>query len=386
MRKPKVAAAGNELAAAMGSNRRRLDAMAKVSRRMGEWRPALEVLREVESVPTRFLQLDVATGVGGWPISRVGLIFGPSAEGKTELLIGLGGSFLARDHFFGFVDAEKTTPPSWVAKMIGDYTRHPGFVSLPTSSYERTVAGVRQFCETIAEAREKRDVPHDTTGIVGVDSIRKLVPEDLMKRLARDFAADGGKARGKRQGVDGFGGRAAQLKAALNAAWMDELVPLLHDTRCAMVMIAREDIDPDDLYADRPKIGGGRALYYDSSMAIRVTANPIVEPVGDDKVVVGEQHVATIYKSKVAGRPEKRPAGAFSTSNGRLVPEGFWPERDVLEVAEECGVVDARGSWYSFGGRRIGNGRPGVTKRLRDEPSLMAEIEAAVRTATRRQA
>lgn len=383
-RRKHPSAEATPLARSAAENRERLAGMARVTADMGAWRPAPEVMREVEAVPTRFVQLDAATRVSGWPISRVSVIFGPSAEGKTELLIGIGSSFLARDHFFGFLDLEQTTPPSWVGTLMGGFEKHPGFVSLPPGgTYEKNAAEVRKFCLRIAQARRDGDIPEDTTGLVGVDSIRKLMPADLLKRLSQEVGENGKKVRGKRQGIDGIGGRAAQIKAALNAAWMDELVPLLAETRCAVTMIAREDIDPEDLFVDRPKIGGGRAVFYDSSMVVRTTKHDLFDECDGEKVLIGERHIATIYKSKVSGRLEKRPMAAFHTSNGRIVPEGFWPERDVLELAEECGVVDQRGSYYSFGRKRLGHGKPGTLKRLRDDPALLGELDLAVRAAVR---
>lgn len=362
------------------ANRKRLAGMSKVTNDAGPWRPATEVLREVEAVPTCFPQLDAITQVNGWPISRVGVIFGPSAEGKTELLLGLGRSFLARDHFFAFLDLEYTTPPSWAAKLLGPYVSHPGFVSLPPGgTYEKNAAAVRAFCERIAKARKDGDLSPDTTALIGVDSIRKLMPENILARLSKEVSEGGKAQRGKRQGIDGIGGRGAQIKAALNASWMDELVPLLAATRCAVVLISREDVDPEDTFVDHPKIGGGRAIFYDSSLAVRVTKHDLVEEIAGDKVTVGERHIATIYKSKVAGRLEKRPMAAFHTSNGRVVPEGYWPERDVLELAEECGVVELRGSYYLFGRKRLGHGKPGTLKRLHDDPSIFAELEQATR-------
>jgi recombination protein RecA len=378
-----AAAQAEPLAQSFADNRKRLAGMAKVTGDMGNWRPAPEVMREVQAVPTRFVQLDAITRVSGWPIARIGLISGPSAEGKTELLLGIGSSFLARDHFFGFLDLEMTTPPSWVSKLMGGLEKHPGFVALPPGgTYEQNAVQVRKFCERIAKARKDGDLSEETTGLIGVDSIRKFMPADLLKRLSQEVA-EGGRARGKRHGIDGIGGRAAQIKAALNAAWMDELVPLLAETRCAVIIISREDLDPEDIYADKPKIGGGRALFYESSLVVRVTRHDLTEEIAGDKVSVGERHIATIYKSKVAGRFEKRPMAAFHTSNGRLVPEGFWPERDVLEIAEECGVVELKGSHYSYGRKRLGHGKPGTLKRLHDDPELLAELDRAVRAATR---
>lgn len=377
-------AAAAPIAEAHDQTRRRIDGIARVASSMGAWRPAPEVLREIEAVPTRFLQLDLTTQVGGWPISRVGVIFGPSAEGKTELLLGLGASFLARGHLFGFTDLEHTTPPSWVAKLMRGIEQHPGFVALPPGlTYEQTAVEVRRFCERIAEARESGEVPPDTTGLVGVDSLSKLMPADILRRISQEAAEEGSRARGRRQGVDGIGGRAGMIKAALNSAWFDELVPLLARTRCAVALISREDLDEDDVYADNPRIKGGRAVRYESSLLARVTKHDLLEEIGGSKELVGERHIVTIHKSKVAGRMVRRPMAAFHTSNGRAAPEGFWPERDVLEAAEECGVIELRGSHYGFGKRRLGQGRAGTLLRLGQDQPLLAEIEAAVRASAR---
>jgi recombination protein RecA len=366
-------------AASFGENRARLAAMARVGDGMGPWRPAVEVLREVEAVPTRFVQFDVATRVGGFPLSRIALVHGPSAGGKTKFSLGVGGSFLAAGHFFGLLDAERTTPPSWLRHALREYADHPGMRALPVSSYEAAVDGVRQFCTSIADARKSGALPEDTTGIVVVDSIRKLVPKDLLKRLLSEGAEGGGKRRGFRKGgkvgVDGLGGRAAQHKAALNAAWMDELVPLLADTRCSVLIVAREETTDDG----EVKVGGGRALVYDASLRCQVVEEQMWEGDGQDRHFVGEKHVVAIRKTKLTGKIEPVSYAAFYTSNGSTAPEGWWPERDLVECALELGVVATKGSWYSFDGKRLGQGLAGVLKRFADEPELVPALEVAVR-------
>ena len=356
------------------SNRSGVDKLAAVAKDFDAWRPAREVLRNVEAVPTRFIQFDAATGVGGFPIARVALLFGPSSQGKTEYALGVGSSFVERGHFFGLIDAERTTPPEWIGKL--GLRDQPNFVALPVTTYEAAVGAVRNFCETIAENREKRRIPQDTSGIVVIDSIRKLVPKDLFAKIQREF----GSGKFGRNGIDGVGGRAAQMKAALNSAWMDELVPLLAETRCAVLILAREDIDPDDEYAERPKVGGGRALYYDSSMAIRSTSSPLfLEGSDDKKHFSGERHTLSIRKTKVGKKIQKFPYANYFTSNGAQAPEGFWPERDLYEIALECGIITLRGSWGTFDGSRIGNGLVGILKRLSEDRELFARIEKAVR-------
>lgn len=356
-------------------NRETLGQMAAIASSFKSWRPATEVLTSVEAVPTIFPQIDVLTKIMGWPISRFSLVHGPSSEGKSTFIIGLMRSFLMRGHFVGFADAERTTPPEWLQSLMGEYLGHPGFQALPVRSYEQTVDSVREFCETIAEAREKGRLDQETTGIVCVDSIRKLVPKKLMATLLKE-GADGKKGS---RGVDGFGGRAAQVKAALNSSWMDELVPLLADTRMAMAVISRETEDPDaDFYSDDFKVGGGKALVYDSSLVLRVQRS-FLKDTEDPKKVFGERHRVEIRKTKVAGKETKRPTAHFHTSNGTASPAGFDRARDVLELAKEQGVITLTGSSYNFGDDLLGRGELKTLVRLREDLDLLGEIELASR-------
>lgn len=367
-------------------NRKRLSQMSKVAERFGKWRPAVEVIRYVEAVPTRFIQYDHTVGVGGHPIARITLVHGNSNEGKSEFALGLGESFLRRDHFFGLVDAERTTPLPWVQSLMKGLERHPGFMALPATTYEQVVGEVRRFCETIAQARASEELTPDTTGLIVVDSIRKLVPENLLKKMLKEVGDDekpkrGQKAAKKTKGIDGMGGRAAQVKAALNAQWMDELVPLLADTNTAMVIIAREYDNPDPgMYARPWKLGGGKALFLDASVDIRVSRSWVYEGKDEGKVVVGERHSLDVHKTKVSGKVEKVPTAYYHTSNGVLVPEGYDAQRDVLELACDAGLVQRTSNgWYTWGKVRLGNGEGNVVKRLHSDPELFAKVEADAR-------
>jgi recombination protein RecA len=173
-----------------------------------------------------------------------------------------------------------------------------------------------------------------------------------------------------------MGGRAAQIKAALNAAWLDELIPLLGQTDCTMLCIARQTLDEDG----QVKIGGGGALVYDSSMVVEVERDGFVTDGAEkDAAVYGERHAVVVRKSKLAGREEKWPTAYYHSSNGRLVPAGFDRPRDLLDMAIEHGVADkGGGGWISLDGEKLGQGMNRVVQRLHAEPDLLARLEAAV--------
>jgi RecA/RadA recombinase len=383
-RTSRATGAGVVQAEAARDARDRFAAIAEVAGQFSDFRPRAEVIRNVEAVPTIFPWYDHVTGVGGHPISRFALVHGPSNEGKTEFCLGLIASFLQRYHFAGLVDAERTTTDAWVRSLMGDLADNPGFSALPVGTYEQVRGSVRNYCETIANARAKGKLPPETSGLVVVDSIRKLVPKKLWDELAKATKADEEEAkpkRGKRakapSGIDGMGGRAGQIKAALNAAWVDELIPLLADTRMAMAVIARETEDPDaDMWSSKTwKIGGGTALYYEASLDIRITRGWI--KAGD--IVVGEKHRLEIHKTKVAGKMDRTPEAWFHTANGVSGHVGFDRPRDVIALGIEIGGVQVEGSWVKFGKTSLGQGIESAVAKLHKDADLLNRVEEAVR-------
>lgn len=357
---------------------KRRDAFNSIADAFTGFRPARDVLTVVRSVPTIFVGFDHAVGVGGWPTERVSVIHGPSNEGKTLFLLGLMCSFLMREHFVYFVDAERTTPIDWVQNVMGVYAHSDRFLAEHPASYEETVDKVRKFCRTVAQLRKDGKIDPDTTALVVVDSIRKLTPEDLVAKISKLGAS------GDKGSIDGMGGRAAQMRAALNSAWMDELVPLLDETKCAFVTIARETEDPNAdfwarQYGNDYKVGGGRAIIYDSSLVIRVQrAGWIQHGDGAEKKVYGERHRITIRKTKVAGKEGRQIVTHFHSSNGVLVPTGFDKARDLLELGERFGIVKVNGGRYTFHTMKGMFVHAAVTQ-LHDDIELLAALESAVR-------
>lgn len=356
----------------------RLDAVAKIAARFKGWAPARQVLTPVRAVPTRFPLYDRATRVGGHPIERVSLIHGPSGEGKTYFLSGLLDSFVAADHFAALVDAEMTTPvEGWLDKpgVMGGRADSPYFTAKRPESYEQTVDAVRSLVNVVAAARDAKELDPQTSALVVVDSIRKLVPENLMEKIAKQGAA------GAKGSIDGYGGRAAQYKAALNAQWLDELVPLLFHTHTALAIITRETEDPEADIWDRRKgedykIGGGKALIFDTSLRVRITAKDIYDK--DLERVVGVRHSGRIYKTKVSATDSEFTRFAFHTSNGVSAPEGFWPARDVLELARHYGLVKGEG-WLSWRSQRW-QGEKRALKWFAEHPEALVELELQARS------
>ncbi len=345
----------------------RLAALGKVAARMEAWRPGTEVLTRVTAQKTIFPAINRDTKVGGWPNQRIALVHGPSGDGKTSFLHGIGLSYLMGGHFYLFVDAEYTSPEDWLRKLMAQQADSPGFRALRPTSYEQTTEAVRDAAHAIVDAKKAGDLPPDVACFIVIDSIRKLVPEKLFKALSED-----------KGGIDGMNGRAAMMKAALNAQWLDELVPLAHHCNLSIAIIAREmEKAATQPWEDDFKIAGGKALVFESSLVCRVQrSNYVYQGADKDRVVVGERHVVRITKTKVAATEGKSTDSFFHTSNGVLVPEGFDRARDVVELGKQLGIIEVRGSSMMYGGQKLGQGDHQAVKRLTADTALFDEIES----------
>lgn len=355
-------------------------AMQSVAARFSGPRPAFEVLRKVKGVPTIFPFLDLQTKLGGWPIERPALVHGPSNMGKSALCLGLVKSFLERDHFAMWIDAEYTTDSRWLNML--KVPKHPGFSAKRPKSYEEAVEVVHEWATTIADKREAGDLPEDMSGICVVDSIGKLSPENLMKDLFKATRADEADRVGKK-GIDGAGGRAGQILAKMNNAWMNQLVPLMGTTGMCIVIIAREYENSDTSpWAEEFVVAGGKNINFDSSLTLRVSRGEYIKQgEGKDAKMYGERHKVTIRKTKIGRKEDKRPEAYFNSSNGMLegVPAGFDTVRDYLETAIEIGLVEQKGAFFHFGAVKLGQGEHKVVQRLYAEPVLYESLRLAVR-------
>jgi hypothetical protein len=287
---------------------------------------------------------------------------------------------------------------SWIEELFGtELAGSPGFVASRPKTYEEAVAEQREFCTTIGNLKAQGKIPADMTALTVVDSVRKLVPRGFFDKISKVIAEEDGKKKGHRPnpktvGVDGFGGRSAQMKAALNAAWLDELVPLLEETGTALAFITRESEDPDaDVWDKRTgedfKIGGGKAIVYDSSLLIRVERagfikKGVAKDAGDEEKrsapTYGERHRVTIRKTKLANKQSKYVTSHFHTSNGTLTPVGYDRARDIIELAERFDVMKKAGGWLQWKKKKWQGADNAVVKLTADTETLDA-IEAEVR-------
>lgn len=369
----------------------RASRLEKVAARFRGFEPAAKVLENVRSVPTIFPSLDRVLRTGGFPLKRVVLVHGPSNQGKSQFKHGLGLSYLMRGHFYANIDAEMTDQIGWAEELMGSqYANSPAFVAMRPKTYEQTIDAVRNFCEEICKARRDGDISDDTGALIAVDSIRKLVPKRLLDVMLKAIEEEGGeekagKKSAKGKGVDGMNGRGAMYKAALNSQWMDEIVPLINQANVTFLIIAREYENPDaDMWAEDFKLSGGKALFFESGIAMRVMHSKWIKEGSDPSSrLIGEEHRLQIRKTKIGGKSEKMPEAFFSTSNGEVFPYGFDRWRDLIEHALELGVLVQKGGgsiMVAATGEVLGRGRIDACRELRANETLFNEIDGACRT------
>ena len=348
---------------------KRMHALSTAAADFDGWEQGREVLTPVHSVPTIFPQYDIATRVHGHPIQRVTLVHGPSNMGKTLFMLGLGRSFLEREHFYFHVDAEFTTPEPWVVELLREYADYPTFMALRPEDYESTAAAIRAACKKLVEQRVAGKIPNDTTAMFGIDSLQKLIPKNFFEELSK--AAYKG-------GPDPLKGRGGMLQAALNSSWMKELVPMMYHANAAIVLLSREaeNTKATSMYDPDFKVGGGKAPYYDSSLVLRITrAEWLVKGKTKTKpgTVIGEKLLIQIMKTKVGGKEGRVTRCFFHTSNGQHIPPGFDLARDVIELGLQCGVLtkDSGGKLLDAGtGEDYGKLNAAVTKLTADMTTL----------------
>ena len=353
----------------------RAKALSKVAAKVASWRPARQVLTRVRAVPTIFPWSDYATRVRGFPTQRLIVVHGPSSEGKTLLALGYGLSFLKQGHYFLHVDAEYTTPATWLEQSMGEHVDNPLFLALRPRSYEEVVDAVRDFLKTLIASKKAKEIPEDASALIVIDSLRKLTPENFLAKLAKQGSEGKDGA-----GVDGMRGMGAAVKAAMNANWFDELTPLLYHSGAAMLIIARESENREKGNGQPDwKLTGGRAVLFEGSLMIRVERD--WERVGayPNQVTIGERHDCYIYKSKVAGKDDREEIFSFWTSNGKgPAPEGFDVGRDLFELGVALGAVKQSGGWFSYGTVRW-QGKERAVKRLTEDLALRARLDKDVR-------
>src|SRR5881409_225822 len=293
-----------------------------------------EAIVPISVIPTGAISFDAALGVGGFPRGRVVEIFGPESSGKTTIALQVIAQAQKAGGMAAFVDAEHALDPIYAKKLGVDVDNL--LVSQPDYG--------EQALE-IAEAL----VRSGAIDVLVVDSVAALVPKAEL---------------------DGeMGDSHMGLQARLMSQALRKLTGIVSKSRTCLIFInqIREKIGV--MFGNPETTTGGRALKFYASVRVDVRR---VASIKDGDEVVGSRTKVKIVKNKVA--PPFREA-EFDILYG----EGISREGDLLDLAVDKNIIDKSGTWFSFQGERMGQGRENARQFLKDNPDIRAEIDARLR-------
>ena len=290
---------------------------------------------KVDSISTGSLTLDIATGIGGLPRGRIIEIYGPESSGKTTLALHCIAEAQKLGGDAAFVDAEHALDPVYAANLGVDV--------------DSLIVSQPDFGEQALEITEQL-VSSGAVDIVVVDSVAALVPKS-------EIEGDMGDSH--------VGQHARLMSQALRI-----LAGTINKTNCIVIFInqLREKIGV--MYGNPEVTTGGRALKFYSSM--RIDVRKIEQLKGAGSEFIGSRTRAKIVKNKVA--PPFKSA-EFDIMYG----EGISKVGEILDMAVQYDIVHKGGSWFSYGDRRLGQGRDKVKEIIKNEPELAAELEQKIK-------
>ena len=276
------------------------------------------------------MSLDLATGIGGVPRGRIVEVYGPESSGKTTLTLHIIAEAQKMGGKAAFIDAEHALDP--------EYARNLGV------DVDELLVSQPDYGEQALEITEML-VRSGAIDVVVVDSVAALVPKHE---------------------IDGaMGDATVGAQARLMSQALRKLAGVINKTNTTIIFInqLREKIGV--MFGNPETTTGGRALKFFSSMRIDVRRVESIK-VGDQ--VLGNRTRVKIVKNKVA--PPFKQA-EFDIMYG----EGISKAGDVLDCAVEAKILEKAGSWYSFEGNRVGQGRENVKNYLIENPDVMDKIE-----------
>ena len=290
---------------------------------------------EIEAVSTGSLGLDIALGIGGLPKGRVIEIYGPESSGKTTLALQTIAEAQKRGGICAFVDAEHALDPVYARKLgvkVDDL-----LISQPDTGEQAL-----EIADTLVRS--------GAVEVLVIDSVAALTP------------------RAELEGE--MGDQLPGLQARLMSQALRKLTGSISKTNCMVIFINQIRMKIGVMFGSPETTTGGNALKFYASVRLDIRR---IGAIKDRDEVVGNQTRVKVVKNKVAP-PFKQVE--FDIMYG----EGISKVGELIDLGVTAGVVEKSGSWFSYNGERIGQGRENAKTFLRQNPDVANAIEATIRS------
>ncbi len=295
-----------------------------------------EVFDDIDVVSTGSLGLDIALGIGGLPRGRVVEIYGPESSGKTTLTLQVIAEMQKLGGVAAFIDAEHALDPQYAAKLGVELSDL--LISQPDTGEQAL-----EICDALVRS--------GSVDLIVIDSVAALTP----------------KAEIEGEMGDSLPG----LQARLMSQALRKLTGTIKRTNTLVIFINQIRMKIGVMFGNPETTTGGNALKFYASVRLDIRRTGSIKK-GEE--VIGSETKVKVVKNKVA--PPFKVA-QFDILYG----EGISREGEIVDLGAELDIVDKSGSWYSYNGDRIGQGKDNAREFLRANPEIALEIENKVREA-----
>ena len=289
---------------------------------------------EVDAVPSGSLSLDIALGIGGYPKGRIIEIFGPESSGKTTFALHAIAEVQKKGGRAAFIDAEHALDPVY-AKNLG-VNIDELLLSQPDTGEQAL-----EICDALVKS--------GAINIVVIDSVAALVPQAEIEGE--------------------MGDNHVGLQARLMSQALRKLSGTIAKTNTIAIFINQLREKVGVLFGNPETTTGGRALKFYSTIRLDVRRT--------EQIKMGENVIGSYTKVKVV---KNKVAPPFKSANIEILyGTGVSKEGEIIDLAAEDGILEKSGSWYSYNGEKIGQGRETVKTLLKENKKLATELENKIR-------
>ena len=289
---------------------------------------------EIDTTSSGSLALDIALGVGGFPVGRIIEIFGPESSGKTTIALQAIAEVQKKGGRAAFIDAEHALDPVYARNLgvnINDL-----LLSQPDTGEQAL-----EICDALVKS--------EAVDLIVIDSVAALVPQAE---------------------IDGeMGDSHVGLQARLMSQALRKLSGNMNKSKTTCIFINQLREKVGIMFGNPETTPGGRALKFYSSVRLDIRKG---EQIKSGDTVVGNKVNIKVVKNKVS--PPFRTA-----SVDIMYGEGISREGEIVDLASDIDIIDKSGAWYSYNGEKIGQGKENVKAFLRNNVELKTEIENKVR-------